>query len=619
MKNWGIRTRVLLLTLSPVVTIAILLAGYLVHRVSSDFELELHNYGLGLSRQLASLSEFSAYSADRDTLHKLALAALDEKHVTAVAIFDDDGSPIASSGALPARLPPAPRENQPFLLYSDADRLLFAAPIILSRYETKDSFLSESAQAGWPQHFFPIGWITLELSRAATQKRIDDAVFFTFVSTLFVLLLAGSLAVVLGRQVTEPILRLENAVVRIQEGDLSARVPADSGGDLQRLEEGMNAMAQALSENREQLEVRIQAATHELEEKKNEAESSSLAKSRFLAATSHDLRQPLHALSLFAADLRNDAQTASQQRLAGQINDSVSNISGLLDALLDISRLDMADILSKPVEFPLGDLFERIEASFSRTAQAKALFFRCRPTAMWVHTDPTLLLRLLNNLVANAIRYTDHGGVLLAARRHGKNIRIEVRDSGTGIAPEYHQAVFQEFFQVHNRARVQGEGLGLGLAIVSRLARILGTRIDLCSAPGCGSVFALSLPAGNPLSRPAQTHVRDEPPRLMLLLGAENSVLRDVANLAENWGFNSASADTIADALRRAENGKMVIVGMAETLAAATAQGMAATKVAMILLGDSGEPLPPNAHHLPLPLRPAKLRALLTQLLATSA
>lgn len=619
MKNWGIRTRVLLLTLSPVVTIAVLLAGYLIHRVSSDFELELHNYGLGLSRQLASLSEFSVYSADRDTLHKLALAALDEKHVTAVAVFDDDGSPIASSGALPARLPPAPRENQPFLLYSDADRLLFAAPITLNRYDAKDSFIGESAQAGWPQHVFPIGWITLELSRSATQKRIGDAVFFTSVSTLFVLLLAGSLAVVLGRQVTEPILRLESAVIRIQEGDLSARVPADSGGDLQRLEEGMNAMAEALSENREQLEVRIQAATRELEEKKNEAERSSLAKSRFLAATSHDLRQPLHALSLFAADLRNDARTVPQQRLAGQINDSVSNISGLLDALLDISRLDMADIACKPVELPLSDLFDRIEASFSRTAQAKSLVFRCRPTRLWVHADPTLLLRLLNNLVANAIRYTDSGSVMLAARKRGKNVRIEVRDSGAGIAPEHHQAVFQEFFQVHNRARVQGEGLGLGLAIVSRLARILGTRVDLCSAPARGSVFALTLPPGNPLKPPAKTRVRDDPPRLMLLLGAENSALREVARLAENWGFNSASADAIEDALRRAKNGGMVLVGMAETLAAAVSQGLAETKVATILLGGSDAHLPPNVHHLPLPLRPAKLRALLTQLLATSA
>jgi len=622
-KNWGIRTRVLLLALFPAVTIAVTLAGYMVYRVSSDFERDLHNYGLGLSRQLAAVSEFSTYSGDRETLRKVALAALDETHVTAVAVFDDRGLPIASSGALPGKLAAMPQAGQPFLMESDEERMIFAAPIVRRRYEVDDPFLTESTPPAWPKYPAAIGWITLELTRAATQKRKQEVIFFTLLSTFVVLGLGGLLAAILGRQVTRPILRLEAAVSRIQDGDLDARVPADSGGDLQRLEEGMNAMAHALNENRELLEHRISTATHELEEKKNEAERSNLAKSRFLAAASHDLRQPLHALSLFAADLRHESVTPPQQRLARQINESVRSISELLDALLDISRLDVAGVTPAAMSFPLEEIFRRLDAGLARGAAAKSLRFVCRPTPLWVNTDPALLERLLGNLLSNAVRYTEKGGVLLVARRCAGHVRIEVRDSGIGIAPEHRQPIFEEFFQVGNIARTQDQGLGLGLAIVSRLARILGLTVELRSVPGRGSIFSVTLPLARPVSRvPASaTPGRDagsQAPRL-LLLRPETPLLQKLADLATNWGFHSAWADSFDEARERARQEGMVIVGMAEMAGSAALANPSGEDPPLILLGTPGEQRPAHAHLMPLPLRPAKLRALLTQLLPATA
>ena len=620
MKNWGIRTRVLLLALLPAVAIAVLLAGYMAWRVAADSERDLRNYGHGLARQLAAVSEFSTYSGDRETLRKIAIAALDESYVTAAAVFDDQGMPIAASGALPSPLKALPLSREPFLLDNDDERLLFIAPVVLHRYDVSDPFLSESTAPVWPAQAATIGWVTLELTRAAAQKRKQEAIFFTLLSSLAVVLLGGIMALILGRQVTRPILRLESTVARIQGGDLGARVPPDSGGDLRRLEEGLNAMAQTLHDNRELLEARVREATSALEEKKNEAERASVAKSRFLAAASHDLRQPLHALSLFAADLRHEAVTPPQQRLAGQINDSVRGISELLDALLDVSRLDVAGVTPLAVGQPLAETFRHLEAGFARSAAAKSLRLRFRPTRLQATTDPALLERLLGNLLTNAIRYTESGAVLVAARRRGGRVRIEVRDSGIGIAAEHRHAIFEEFYQIGNTARELGQGLGLGLAIVSRLARILGTRIEVRSAPGRGSVFSLDLPLAAdapPDEAPRNAPVPHREPQL-LLLGSRRQELENVELLAANWGYASAWA-TNAEAAGELRKGSFVTLGLVEDIAPKTIETLSTHGAGVILLGAGTEETPAGTHGLRLPLRPAKLRALLAQLLAEGA
>ncbi len=614
MKNWGIRTRVLLLALCPALVIAVLLAAYMSWRIAADSERDLQNFGLGLIRQLAAVAEFSTYSGDHETLRKIAVAALDESNVAAVALFDDQGHPIAASGALPPPLKTLPLSRDAFLLGGDEQQLLFAAPIMLRRYDMNDPFLSEPVTAAWPDPAVAIGWVTLELTRDAAQKRKREALFFTLLSSVVVAFVGGSLALLLGHQVTRPVLRLERTVARIQEGDLAARVPADSGGDLQRLEEGMNAMAQTLQDNRNLLEARIRAATHALELRKNEAERASLAKSRFLAAASHDLRQPLHALSLFAADLRHEAVTPSQQRLAGQINDSVRGVSGLLDALLDISRLDVAGVTPQPEAFALDTVFRHLESAFARSAADKSLRLRCRPTRLCVDTDAALLERLLGNLLSNAIRYTPAGSVLLAARRRGSQVCIEVRDSGIGIAPEHQGAIFEEFFQVDNMAREAGQGLGLGLSIVSRLARILGSRIEVRSAPGRGAVFSLLLPLAATPAAGAPTGAEGAealPAARLLLLGEEEETLDGIAPLLAEWGHRYRRIGA-GEAL---PDDASVAVAICGQVAEARLRNLQQRGTALILLDPSAAPELPGCHRLSRPLRPAKLRALLAQLL----
>ncbi|MBI4740651.1 MAG: HAMP domain-containing protein [Betaproteobacteria bacterium] len=626
MKRWGIRTRVLLLALLPAVLIAVVLAGYMVYRVAADADRELVAYGRGLSRQLAAVSEFSAYSGDRAALGIIAAAALDETHITAVAIFDADGVPVANSGPPPARLSPLPPGRQPSLLGSDENSLFFAAPIVLQRAQIGDLLFAESSASERQREAATLGWVTLRMSRSATRQRKREAVFIALFSTFVVSVFAGALAMALGRQVTQPILRLEGAVARIQEGNLDVRVPADSGGDLQRLEDGMNSMVAALGENREFLQARIAAATTELEQKKSEAERANVAKSRFLAAASHDLRQPLHALSLFAADLGHEAVTPAQQRLSRQINESVSNISELLDALLDISRLDLADIVPQKTCFPVGEVFAQLESGYSRLAGARGLRFRCRPTHLAVWADPALLVRLLGNLVSNAIAYTASGGVLVAARRRGDGVHIEVRDSGVGIAPEYQQVIFEEFFQVGNAGRVRNQGLGLGLAIVKRLAGIQGLKVAVRSAPWLGSVFSVVLPpapapaSGSPAALPASGPAPVS--RRLALLRPQTPQLVEVAALAERWGIAVVWADSCEECIGIAGSGVSgkgavtVVAGMQEGLAQSILERAAECGTALVLLGNAATPRPATAHVLSLPLRPARLRALLGRLMS---
>jgi signal transduction histidine kinase len=209
------------------------------------------------------------------------------------------------------------------------------------------------------------------------------------------------------------------------------------------------------------------------------------------------LRQPLHALSLFSADLQRQVRSGTAQelpRLAEQISASTSLLGELLDSLLDISRLDVAGIKPESRPTQLQPIFQRLADSFRRAAADRKMTLRFRPSAHWVETDPVMLERMIANLVSNALRYTPPGGrVLVAARRRGGQLAIEVRDNGIGIAQEHQAAIFAEFYQVGNAAREQNKGLGLGLSIVDRLAKALDIPVSLKSRQGEGTLFTLLL------------------------------------------------------------------------------------------------------------------------------
>lgn len=378
----------------------------------------------------------------------------------------------------------------------------------------------------------------------------------------------------------------------------------------------MSRMTDELEASHEHLEERIRAATQELAGERDAAERASTAKSRFLAAASHDLRQPLHALSLFAADLQRQVQSGMPRdlpRLSEQISLSTSQLGELLNSLLDLSRLDVAGIKPETRHFALQSSFNRLAESFQRTADDHQTILRFRPTRYWVETDQVMLEQMLANLISNALRYTPAGGrVLIAARRRGERIQIEVRDNGIGIAAEHQAAIFAEFYQVGNAAREQNLGLGLGLSIVDRLARALGIAVALRSRVGEGTVFSLGAPIGQPAMRRSLS--ADAAPRVSRVHCFGNSEdIRICRELLERWGYPVSAEENIGS---QAPPRRGVLIAD-DRLAETINEARSADSVLVVLVHDPARSLPPGVHPLPTPLRPAKLRALLGQLQKT--
>jgi len=234
-----------------------------------------------------------------------------------------------------------------------------------------------------------------------------------------------------------------------------------------------------------------------LSEQRDIAERASVAKSKFLAAASHDLRQPLHALGLFTSVLDAQVKGRKARQVVDHIGESVRALQKMFDVLLDVSRLDAGVLPPQPRHFRLHDLFRALGNDYGPEAAAKGLTLECDGADVVVHSDPALLERILRNYVANAVRYTDVGGVRVECTAVDEAVRIDVTDTGIGIAPENLSEIFDEFHQLNNPERDRRKGLGLGLAIVERAARLLDHPIQVESVPGRGSRFSVTVPRGD--------------------------------------------------------------------------------------------------------------------------
>jgi len=285
------------------------------------------------------------------------------------------------------------------------------------------------------------------------------------------------------------------------------------------------------------------------------AEAANRAKSQFLAAASHDLRQPLHALGLFAGALRERIHYPEVRHIVDNINASVGALEALFNELLDISRLDAGAVTPNPVTFRMQQVFDRLATDFDPLAAEQGLTLRFVATRLRVHTDPVLIERVLRNLVANALRYTQRGGVVVGLRRAGAGLRLEVWDSGVGIPAAEQERVFEEFYQIGNPERDRARGLGLGLAIVRRLTRILGHRLEMASRLGKGTSFRVYLPRGqagaetNPAHSPAMPDSARLRGRHVVLIDDEPAVRDGMAALLLQWGCGVVTAGSLEEAL----------------------------------------------------------------------
>lgn len=398
-----------------------------------------------------------------------------------------------------------------------------------------------------------VGWVALAVSRAEARRSIAR-LWWTGGGTL---LLATLLSLVLVRlainSVARPLATLSDALSSVAKDDFAVVLPESGRGELRALAANFNRMTKALQSARLGLRNDVARATEALALRTREAESANSAKSRFLAAASHDLRQPAHALSLYTAALRhglreqpNEVQGALLPAVDGMQAASRS-LDALLNAVLDISRFDAGVVTPELQEVAMRPLLNEVLTVLGSSASERALKLRGRTPDITVVTDPTLLRRILDNLVSNAIRFSRSGGILVSVRQRADHTLVQVWDQGAGIAPANLPLIFDEFYQVKRGDAGQG-GMGLGLAIVARAVQLLGGEIKVRSLVGRGTCFSVRLqgssvqPRGKvPEIAPALVSTR----RRVLVLDDDALIRGSMRTLLASMGFKPTVEATL--------------------------------------------------------------------------
>jgi signal transduction histidine kinase len=372
----------------------------------------------------------------------------------------------------------------------------------------------------------------------------------------------------------------------------------------------------------------------ELDRLRGKADEANRSKSRLLAAASHDLRQPLQALGLFVASLDREIDSPELRAEVRSIQAATRDLGERMNALLDVSRLDVGAVEPEVADFPLEPLCERLRSELGPAAREAGLAMKIDAGGAWARSDPALVARILQQLVENALRFSEHGEVELRCERRGEELWIEVRDTGPGIPAERQREIFQEFVRLDPRRG----GLGLGLSIAQKLARLLGHRLELVSRPGAGSLFRLCLPAGRP-----EAAVRETAPgpgaelagRLVAVVDDDLAILGAMRQMLEGWGCEvvlAASGDELLESLEARGRAPDLVVSdwrlhgeergseVVERLRRSYGSGLPAALVTGESTGEHlrqlrrlGDPV------LAKPVSPARLRALMHELLRRPA
>lgn len=378
------------------------------------------------------------------------------------------------------------------------------------------------------------------------------------------------------------------------------------------------------------------ALVDELQSQALALREANAAKSRFFAAASHDLRQPLQAMNLYMSVLQGGQEGRSDPATLARLDECLSALDRLLGVVLDLTRLDSGQVTPQPRPFAVQPLLERLAGTYEAAARHKGLQMRVHPTSAWAVSDPALLERVLANLLTNAIRYTERGGVLMGVRRSEQSLCLFVADTGIGIAAEAHESIFEEFVQLNNPARDPDKGHGLGLPTVRRIADLLGHPVELRSQPGRGSVFALRLPPasrGSESTTPEPPAAATAPLQGRVLVVEDNALVRDaLVQLLTGWGLTVQAAsdgDAACAALTQASDAFDVV--LSDWRLPGTRDGLAVLrearacqhglKLAAILTGEDVQLLRSAGKEFPVlrkPLRPLRLRTLLARYLRES-
>ena len=517
MRRWGIRKKVLVVTLVPTLLTTLMLGLFFTYSWVNNIESLLKDRGESLSRQLAAGSEYGLFTANRSLLSSLSNALLEEQDVRSITFFGSDGSRLLHTGPGSSETVQSDEltaEHATRISRKNSTR--FITPVFLQDLMI-ESMLDPDARQSMSNLREPLGWVVVEMSHIRTEKETYKALLISLLLILGGVILSMAIALRLSRAFTNPVFELNEAVAKLKEGKLDTRVYTGAGPEFEQLESGLNAMAEELSKAQAEMQQNIDQATEDLRETletieiqnieldfaRKEALEASRIKSEFLANMSHEIRTPLNGIIGFTELLLKSPLPRQQRDHLSTIRKSSEILLTIINDILDFSKIEAGKLILDRVPFQLRDIVEEVMVMLAPAAHAKnldlvPLVYNDVPDN--IMGDPLRVKQVITNLVNNAIKFTQTGEVVLRASLEEEEadtnrvtLRLSITDSGVGLSRAQQQSLFNAFSQADASTARQYGGTGLGLAISKRLVEEMGGKIGLESELGKGSTFWFTL------------------------------------------------------------------------------------------------------------------------------
>ncbi len=517
MRRWGIRKKVLVVTLVPTLLTTLMLGIFFTYSWVNNIESLLQDRGKSLSRQLAAGSEYGLFTANRSLLSNLSNALLEEQDVRSITFFDSEDKRLLHTGPGPHKdvRAQALAGDQPIQITHEGSTI-FVTPVYLQDLMIENMLDPESRQA-LGEGKQAIGRVMVEMSHVRTEKETYKALLISTLVVLAGVLISLAIALKLSRAFTNPVFELNGAVAKLKEGKLDTRVHTGAGPEFEQLESGLNAMAEALSNAQAEMQQNIDQATEDLRETletieiqnieldfaRKEALEASRIKSEFLANMSHEIRTPLNGIIGFTELLLKSPLPRQQRDHLNTIRKSSEILLTIINDILDFSKIEAGKLILDRIPYQLRDIVEEVMVMLAPAAHSKnldlvPLVYSDVPTS--VMGDPLRVKQVITNLVNNAIKFTQTGEVVLRASLEEEDpesnrvtLRLSISDSGVGLSRAQQQSLFNAFSQADASTARQYGGTGLGLAISKRLVEEMGGKIGLESELGKGSTFWFTL------------------------------------------------------------------------------------------------------------------------------
>lgn len=592
--EWGIKSRVLFLTLVPTIIISLLLSAYFTSTRIQDLEKALRDRGYAIALQLAPASEYGVFSGNCHTLQRLANDALSEPEVRSVSVFNKDGRLLAHAGhehQTPTNILSVMDQSHGITMADTGNSLLFTVPVTIRDVIIEDFAYADSPFELAENHDNVLGWISIELGRMTTTIRQYQVLFACSIIVLIGLGISGIFAFRMGRDVTRPILQMAAAVEKIKNGNFDTRVYTNARSELRHLEAGINTMAASLKAAHEEMQQSVEQATAdlrqtletieiqniELEMARKEAETASRVKSEFLANMSHEIRTPLNGVIGFINLLMRTKMDHRQTDYLATIHQSAVSLLSIINDILDFSKIEAGKLTLDQVAMDLRECVEEGLTLMAPNAHEKGLelvpmIYSDVPEK--IVADPLRLKQIITNLVNNAIKFTDHGSVVVRIMLEKEEsdhivLCVSITDSGIGLSADEQKTIFQPFTQADSTTTRRFGGTGLGLVISKRLVQQMGGDIGVESEHSKGSTFWFTFIAKK-LNEASEfkSHPKLKENRI-LVYEAHPTARLSLNHLLSSWGIDVVEIDDpthIQDALLNAKQMhvpfQMVLIGV---------------------------------------------------------